>query len=221
MAQSEHPALERILRRPGMRKTFRLLTEELSGSDLTSLLLEVFRRRAEKLSPVDVLRRSRRDRFARGSAVPFERLRAVEDACIAALPEDFRWTTLSPLEPLGTHSVIARVDQNNVVSTIRSTEVASDPTNGLALAAARERASLMARGTRSPERVRSAAFQRVFRAQRFEEDGMSFSHFELLSMVTAGRDAGGVTFEREAAGEHLRFMAASCFASARRASGSS
>ena len=79
MAHSERPALDRILRQPRMREAFDLLTDELSGSDLTSLLLEVFRRRAEKLTPADVVRRSRRDRFVRGVAVPFEWLRRVED----------------------------------------------------------------------------------------------------------------------------------------------
>src|SRR3954466_10828657 len=127
MAHSEHPALERILRQPRMRETFRLLTEELSGSDLISLLLEVFRRRAEELTPADVLRHHQRDRFVAAMPVPFERLRAVEDACVRALPEDVQLIPLSPVAPLGTHSVVAGVDQNNVVSTIRSTEVAADP----------------------------------------------------------------------------------------------
>ena len=52
-----------------------------------------------------------------------------------------------------------------------------------------------------------AAIQRVVRGQRFEEDGRSFAHFELLGMVTAGRDTGNLAFEHEAAVEHLRFMA--------------
>jgi hypothetical protein len=154
-----------------------------------------------------VLRRSSRDRFVHGSGIPFAWLRRVEDACISALPENFRMLTLSPLEPLGTHSVVAGVDQNNVVSTIRSTEVGADPTNGLALRAAWGRAGLLANQPGSPERVRLAALQRVVRGQRFEEDGRSFAHFELLGMVTAGRDTGNLAFEHEAAVEHLRFIA--------------
>jgi hypothetical protein len=208
MAHSERPALDRILRQPRAREAFHLLTEELSGSDLTSLLLEVFRRRAEKLTPADVLRRSSRDRFVQGSGIPFAWLRRVEDACISALPENFRMLTLSPLEPLGTHSVVAGVDQNNVVSTVRSTEVAADPTNGLALRAAWARAGLLADEPGSPERVRLAAIQRVVRGQRFEEDGRSFAHFELLGMVTAGRDTGNLAFERTSVEEHLRVIVA-------------
>jgi hypothetical protein len=206
MAHSER-ALDRILRQPRMREAFELLTDELSGADLTSLLLEVFRRRAEKLTPADVVRRSSRDRFVRGVAIPFEWLRRVEDACIAALPDAFRITTLSPLVPLGTHSALAPVDQNNVVSTIRGTEVAADPTNGLSLYAASSRKQALASDPRSSELFRRAAFQRVVRGQTFSGD-LSFAHFELLGLVTAGRDSGDLAFERTSAEEHLRVIVA-------------
>src|SRR6187401_858994 len=129
MAHSERPVLDRILRQPRMREAFELLTEDLSGADLSSLLLEVFRRRAEQLSPADVLRRHRGDRFVAPATVPLEWLRRVEDACVFALPEGFHLTTLAPAATRGTHSAIAPVDQSNVISTIRGTEVAADPTN--------------------------------------------------------------------------------------------
>jgi hypothetical protein len=208
MAHDEHPALERILRQPSMREAFRLLSEDLSGADLTSLLLEVVRLRSEDVTPAGVMRHASRDRFVKPSAVPFERLRAVEEACLRALPAEFDLVVLSPLAPLGTHSSIAPVDQNNVVSTIRSTEVAADPTNGLALLAASRRRGLLARDARSSERVSLAALQRVIRGQRFDEDGRSFSHFELFGLVTAGRDVGDLTFESRSALQHLRIVVA-------------
>jgi hypothetical protein len=207
MAHSDRPALDRILRQPGMRETFDLLTEELSGADLTSLLLEVFRHRVEGVTPADVLRRHRRDRFVAPATVPFEWLRRVEDACVVALPDGFRLTTLAPVATLGTHSAIAPVDQNNVVSTIRGTEVAADPTNGLAMIAASVRRDVILGDPRSTEAVRLAAFQRVVRGQGFSGD-LAFSHFELFGLVTAGRDPGDLAFERESATEHLGVIAA-------------
>ncbi|MDP9295929.1 MAG: hypothetical protein M3O88_04435 [Actinomycetota bacterium] len=206
MAHSDRPPLERILRQPRMREAFRLLAEDLSGADLTSVLLEVFRRRAERVTPAELMRRLNRDRFVAPTPTPFSGLRTVEEACLRALPERFERVVLAPVAPLGTHSVMATVDQNKVVSTIRSTEVAADPTNGLALLAARGRKSLLVRDPRSVERVRLAAFQRVLRAQRFESSGLSFPHVELLGLVTAGRDVGDHRFERETAEEHLRVM---------------
>ncbi len=207
MGHSERPALDRILRQPRMRETFELLTGELSGADLTSLLLEVFRRRAEKLTAAEVFRRHRRDRFVMPSPIAFERLRRVEDACLAALPEAFQVSTLSPVVPLGTHSSVAVVDQNNVICTIRGTEVAADPTNGLALIAAWNRKDMLARDARSSERARYAALQRVVRAQSFEGE-ISFPHFELFALATAGRDVGELLFERETVEEQLRVILA-------------
>jgi hypothetical protein len=205
MSHSERPALDRILRDPRMRETFELLTEELSGADLTSLLLEVFRRRAERLTPADVLRRHRRDRFVAPATVPFGWLRCVEDACVVALPDEFLISTLAPVATLGTHSAIGPVDQNNVISTIRGTEVAADPTNVLAMIAASVRRDGIRGDPRSTEAVRLAAFQRVLRGQRFSGD-LSFAHFELFGLVTAGRDSGDLAFERMSAEEHLRVI---------------
>ena len=203
MAHSEHPAVERLLRDDDVRGAFETLGA-LPGSDLTSLLLEVFHARSASVTPAELLRRYRNDRFVVPAEAPFHGLRAAEDAFLRALPAGFDVITLAPVAPLGTQSAIATVDQNNVVSTIRSTEVQADPTNSLALEAAVRRAELLAE--RSAERVRLAAFQRVLRAQRFDADGRSFAHFSLLGLVTAGRDVGELTFERESAAEHVRII---------------
>jgi hypothetical protein len=42
------------------------------------------------------------------------------------------------------------------------------------------------------------------RGQRFE-DPAAYAHFTLFGLVTAGRDTGTLTFERETAAEHVRF----------------
>jgi hypothetical protein len=89
------------------------------------------------------------------------------------------------------------------VSTIRSTEVAADPTNGLALEAAVRRRDLLRIDARSTERVRLAASQRVVRGQRFADEA-ALAHFGLFGLVTAGRDAGNLSFERDTAVEHIR-----------------
>ena len=54
--------------------------------------------------------------------------------------------------------------------------------------------------------VKLAASQRVTRGQRFEGEGV-FSHFQLLGLVTAGRDTGNLYFERETFVEHVRYAA--------------
>ncbi|MFF4345443.1 hypothetical protein ACFY00_36730 [Kitasatospora sp. NPDC001540] len=200
------PALRRILAGPGGPELLRLLAGELSGTDLTTLLLEATRRRAERTTPAEVMRRYRTDRFVTPADVDLRRLRRAEDALIDALPPDFRTLVPAPLVPLAAHTAVGPVDARKVVATVRGTEVAADPTNTLALEAARRRALLLAADPRSATPVRLATTQRVVRAQQFAAPGAS-AHFQLFGLVTAGRDTGGLAFERQHLVEHLRFAA--------------
>lgn len=192
-------ALDRVVRQAGGTDVVDRLVA-LSGSDLTTLLLHVMRERAARLAPTDVLRRFREDRFTAPASTPFDRLRAAEDRLLSLLPTTFRLCTLAPVVPLGTHSAVGTVDQNKVLATSRSTEVAADATNGLALVAAEERRA-------GSGDIRLAALQRVVRAQLVDAAGR-FAHFGLFAMVSAGRDTGDLAFERHHVVEHVRYLAA-------------
>jgi len=201
-----HPALRRVLREAGDPALVDTLAA-LPGSDLTTVLLEVQRRRASRITPAEVMRTYGRDRFAAPAVVGFGPQRRAEDAMLAALPAGFEVLTLAPVLPLGAISAVATVDPRNVIATVRGSEVAADPTNGLALEAATRRRAALAAGARSAGLVRLAATQRVARAQQVGGP-VSFAHFQLLGAVTAGRDTGGRGFERDAVTEHLGFAAA-------------
>ncbi len=194
--------MRRVVRETGAAGLLDLLSSELSGTDLTTLLLEVFRRRACQLTPAAVMRRYGQDRFVRPALAGAAALRRAEHAMLGALYEGFDVLTLAPMLPLGAHWVMGEVDPRNVIATIRGSEVAADPTNGLALEAAARRRSMLAMAPRSAEPVRLAASQRVARAQ-FVSGPVSFAHFQLLGLVTAGRDTGGHAFEREHLTDHL------------------
>ena len=199
------PALQRVLREAG-DPALAVKLAGLSGTALTTLLLEVLRRQADRLTPADVMRRYGSDRFVAPASLGFAALRRAEDAMLAALPAGFEVLTLAPVLPLGAHSAVATVDPRNVLATVRGSEVAADPTNGLALEAAARRRQALREDPRSAAVVRLAAIQRVTRAQQFTGP-VSFAHFGLLGLVTAGRDTGGHAFERAAVAEHLRFAA--------------
>ncbi|WP_201022754.1 hypothetical protein, partial [Tepidimonas taiwanensis] len=83
------------------------------------------------------------------------------------------------MTPLGTCSTVATVDQNRVLSTVRGTEVVSDPTNALAVEAAVRRSV----GDRR-RRIDLAAYQRVVRAQALDGPGLS-AHFGLFALVSS------------------------------------
>ncbi|MFE2021521.1 hypothetical protein ACFW9O_26120 [Streptomyces sp. NPDC059499] len=204
---SANPALRRVLGRLGGPELLDLLSDDLSAGDLTTLLLEVFRRRADRLAPAEVMRRYRSDRFVAPAPTGFTELRRTEDALISALPDAFEVLVLAPLLPLAAHSSVATVDPRKVIATVRGSEVAADPTNALALEASLRRSPALATDPRSPELVRLAASQRVTRAQHFSAPGM-LAHFQIFGLVTAGRDTGNRSFERRQLAEHLRFAVA-------------
>jgi hypothetical protein len=176
----------------------------LPGTDLTTAMLELSRRRAARLSPSDVLGRYEHDRFVRPGGIPAATVREVERELFDALPEGVDEVALSPVVPVGTHG-IGGVVQSRVLTTDRGPEVAADPTNGLALEAAIRRRALLTSDPRSPDVVRLAASQRVVRAQRFDDEA-AFSHFQLFGLVSAGRDRGDLACEREELVVHLRYL---------------
>ncbi|GAA1602413.1 hypothetical protein GCM10009804_68620 [Kribbella hippodromi] len=169
----------------------------LSQSELQSVLLDVSRERAAKVTPARLLQRWQQDRFVRPSAMDPRQLVKTQRRLWELLPEKFAGVQLSPLTPLGTSSAIAPINQHQVVSTVRGTEVASDPTNELAIeAAVRRRAG--------KDRVHLAACQRVVRAQAFDQPWMT-AHFELFVLVSSARDTGSGRTEAELLIDHLRF----------------
>ena len=193
-------ALARVLPAIGGMDTVQRLAG-LSGSDFTSVMLEVARLRAARETPASVRRRYSHDRFTTPGHTPWHSLRRAEEALLACLPADVEMLTLAPVVPLGAHSALATVSQDKVLTTNRACEVAADPTNALAL-----EASVRRLHDRTAT-VRLGALQRVVRAQLFGPGAQA--HFGLFGLVTAGRDEGDYRFERRALAEHLRFAVAS------------
>jgi hypothetical protein len=204
-----HPAVARIAREHGDTHWPSVLGEQLSGSDLTSLMLDVMTRRVDRLTPATVLDQYERDRFVRPAPIDPLRLLDVERSALSTVTPPFEPIASSPLAPLGTHAAVAGVHQNRVVTTTRGSEVAADPTNTLALEAAVRRRTLLAADPRSREAVHLASADRVVRAQQFD-GGLSFAHFTLLGLVSAGRDTGDHEFEVTSMRLHLRTLVAVC-----------
>lgn len=77
----------------------------------------------------------------------------------------------------------------------------------VALEAAARRAKVLSHDSRSAELVRLAGIQRVLRTLAFSGP-RSFSHFELLGLVSAGRDTGSLEFEISSITEHVSLLSA-------------
>src|SRR5258706_4065290 len=135
--------IDRIEREMGVPGLVTLLAERLTPTDLQSVMLEVYRQRARRQQPANLLADFESNRFVRPSTADPIRLLAWEQIAFAQLPAGFEALALSPVCPLGTNSAIALVDQNRVLSTIRNTAVVSDSTNVLALECALARTQLL------------------------------------------------------------------------------
>jgi hypothetical protein len=196
--------LTRILQEAGVPELLEVLAERLSPTDLQSLLLEVYRRRAQRVTPAGLMRRYEHNRFVQPAEVRPQQMLAFEQLAYSLLPAGFETIELSPVCPLGASSALSTVDQNWVVTTVRNTEVCADSTSVLALECARRRRETYRQQVRPLKETRLCASQRVLRAQVFE-GAASFAHFRLLSLCTADRDRGAYRFEVEALVEQLRF----------------
>ena len=188
-----HPATRRIW--AGLPPGTRAALSDLAPTDLQSLLIDLARLRAERVDAAELVRRWRGDRFVRPADVDPRLLARLESNLWQALPEEFVGVELSPVAPLGTCAAVGPVDQNRIVTTVRTSEVVSDPTNVLALEAARRR-----RSTAGP--VHLAACHRVLRAQQFPP-GFG-AHFSLFALTSSGRDRGSWRTELDFLELHLR-----------------
>ncbi|QHT59106.1 hypothetical protein GXP70_03430 [Paenibacillus lycopersici] len=200
---SSPSGLARVLGRLAAPDLARLLSEELSGSELNTLLLEVFRGRTDASSAADLFKRYRENRFVHPAGADPVVLKQLElDILRIASRHGVEPVQLSPVAPLGTASIMATVDQNKVISALRGTEVVSDATNLLALHACDS-----IRGGAEPRkregRLRLCTTHRHIRAQHFGNAPGMLPHFHLFCMVTAGADTGSYGFEMQAFREHI------------------
>ena len=158
--------VERIAQETGIGNLVEALSEQLSPTDLQSLLIEVYRRRAEALKPRDLLSQYERNRFVQLAQVGPAAMIAFDRLAFKLLPPGFEAVELAPVTPLGTCSVVSTVSQNVAVPTIRNTEVCSDSTNVLALECARRRREAARSNLRSTDRVKLCTSHRLLRADR-------------------------------------------------------
>ena len=187
-----------VAKKTGYANLFNDLSEKLSASELNTLLLEVFRTRAKKMRPAELLRQFEKNRFALPSEVEPIRFKEFEIRCLEiAKSKGFTPITLSPLAPFGTCSAVAFVDQNNVVSALRGTEVVSDATNVFALLMARELKKKKDHGL-----IKYTATQRHVRSQGLSDPAFT-AHFGIFCLATGGPDTGSFTFELEQLLDHI------------------
>jgi hypothetical protein len=158
------------------------LVEALAGrspGENIPLLLDVARRQTGRLRPADLRAQHDRDAFVHPSTVDL-RTTLRFDAVALEAAHDHEAILLSPLAPLGACAVVSPTVQDRVVTTLRGTEVVSDPTNVMAI----ECAKRLAKNPTSD--VRLCTIHQVVRAQRFVARRGLTQHFRLFALAEAG-----------------------------------
>ena len=192
----------RLEREAGLPGLVEGLVDRLSGSDLNSLLLEVYRQKAARMSAAELLAQYQGNRLVQPSALDMIRLLELELQVLRFFKtRGFLPVELSPAAPLGSCSVVATVDQHKVVSALRNTEIVADATNALALHIA---ATVRATGGDRSAVSRLCTVHRHIRTQPFPEG--YFPHFKIGCMVSSGLDTGNYGFECDRLLEQLRVL---------------
>jgi hypothetical protein len=192
---SEDKIIGRISRSLAEGEILDGLARRLLPSDLQSLMLHVYRRRSAERSPAELVAQYERSAMVRPSTADPRALVEIERIAFEAAA-GFEAVDLAPVAPLGLNRVLGRIHQNNCLATVRNAEVMADPTTAKALECARRRRA------GEKETIKLCSRSRQLRLQPFDSPAFS-PHFDLFSMVTAGRDRGGLRFEIESLREHI------------------
>ncbi|HTF16421.1 MAG TPA: hypothetical protein VK658_00040 [Chryseolinea sp.] len=203
MPEKTHsPILESILRRIGQPDLPEVLADQLSGTEINTLLLEVFARRVKGMNAGDLLKSYQKNRLVKPADLPVLPLREMELDYLRLFDRhQFEPVELSPVSPLGSCAVVGTTHQHKVLSALRGTEVLADATNALALHVA----CLKKEKVWQPDagdRRRFCVIQRHLRTQAIAGAGFT-PHFKIAALVTAGYDTGNCVFECEALSEHV------------------
>lgn len=188
----------KIEEKTGVKNLAELLSAGLPGSELNSLLLDVFDKKTKKISAPQLLKQYMLNRLAHPSDAGMIGLLKTETAVLECLQyHQFAPVELSPVAQLGSCSVLGPVDQKKIISCVRNTEVLADATNSMALHIAQLKKSGKGSGT-----LHFCTVHRHVRTQPLQDPNHS-AHFKISCMVSSGRDTGDYRFECETLLKHF------------------
>ena len=194
MSMSGTAASTKVWRRIGVHAREALL-RSLTPLELRAILVDVARTRAAAMTPAEMIRRWREDRYFEHSEIDPREALPVTGRLWAAVPREFIGVSLSQVTPLGTGIHLGGRGQNRIVTTMRGSEVLVDPAHGLALEASKRRRS-------GHSRVHLATHARCTH-EWDSTDGAT--HEVRFSLVSSAPDGGGLSTEADLIDLHLDY----------------
>ncbi len=197
--------VERILERRNGLSIRGLVEGKIRPHELQSLLLKTYESITSCFSIKDILKQHEDSRFTQPCDITQKELLGFDCAAYRVIPKEFESVELSPVNPLGVNRILAKIDQKNILSTIRNTEVNADATIALSLECAKKRKELLQSNSKSLEEVNLCTSHRSVRLQEFPENSGFTSHFKIFAACTAARDIGDEEFESRNLIKHIGF----------------
>lgn len=195
-----------IIKKFDLQDIVNVLSNELSGSELNSVLLNVFNKRVQQETPSTLLKKYEDNKLVRPAQIDVLKYKEDELNCYKIIAsKGFEPIELSPVAQLGTSSVIATVDQKKVLTALRNTEVQSDPTNAIAL----HYALLKKKDALEDKAYNYSNISRLVRTQAFSNPNFT-PHFSVICLISCGKDSGSFNFEKEELLKHLSASYAIC-----------
>jgi len=152
---------------------------------LQPILVHAFKNRAKTRKPAELLREyERKQEFLGISSIEQKNLYKFALTCHEAVQPSFEAVQTSPIVPFGLNSVLSMVSQNNILPSIRGSEVVADLTSQLALECALRRKQNIARKDDSVVNVSTSG--RVLRLQPFDKNKGYMQHFNLFALCSSG-----------------------------------
>lgn len=173
---------------------------DMKAPEFQTRLLHVFKERVKNRTPSEVMRQFKQNRFLQPSEIDQRDFVKFDKAFYKKLDSSVSAVELSPVAPLGVNTVLAELNQNNVLSTIRNIEVMADTVTTLALECAKKR-----KESQSNNPIFICTSQREVRAQKFDGDSGFLSHFRGISMVSSHLFDGKEYTLSEVMSKHISF----------------
>lgn len=203
MKESENNVVRKLCTKLGFPSLAEVLAK-VAWRDIQPILVKVMRDRIENKSIHKLLAEYKNKSGFYGISDTDQRSLHEFIGCFySVLPTTYQVPELAPVTPIGLNALLSRVSQDVSLSSIRASEVVSDPTTSLALHCAYEREKMMSDKSRLRDPVRLATMHRVLRLQPFDHSKGYMQHFRLLGLCSGGRDTGHATFFVEHIIEHI------------------
>jgi hypothetical protein len=192
--KNEDEIIEKMCAKLGNPDLASLLTN-VAWRNVQPILIKVMRDRVARNKPIEILSEyeSRPDLYSI-SKTDQRSLYKFIGYFHDVVPKEYDVVELSPISPIGLNSSLTKVSQDVTLSSIRLSEVVSDPTTALAVQCALQRKKMMPNKERLGMPVNLATATRVLRLQQFDQSKGYLQHFQLLGMCSGGRNGNGYLF---------------------------